>query len=457
MAKRITVLGTGYVGLVTSVGLADFGNTVIGVDLRSQIVDTLNSGRPTIYELGLQDYLQRNLTAGRLSFTTDAGPAIARSDIVFLAVGTPPRSDGSADLSQIEQAAAQIARHMERFTVVVTKSTVPVGTNRRIAAIIEGSRSGAVSGTDYAVVSNPEFLREGKAVQDFFHPDRIVLGCESDRARAYLEDVYRALYLIQTPFVWCNLETAELIKYASNAFLATKITFINQMANVAAAAGADIHVIAKSMGMDGRISPKFLHPGPGYGGSCFPKDTKAIATTGRGLGVRMSLIEEVIAANDAHKAQVAQNLLRLLGDDRAGKTVAVLGLAFKAETDDVRESPAFAVVGALAAAGVTVRAYDPQAAESFRRSVADSGPFGAGVDATTRKHITERVSYHEHEFVALDNADAVVIVTEWNAFRNLDLERVKRTMRGSLLFDTRNVLDPAKARDAGFDYVGIGR
>ena len=341
--------------------------------------------------------------------------------------------------------------------MIVTKSTVPVGTNRRIAAIIEGSRSGVVSGTDYAVVSNPEFLREGKAVQDFFHPDRIVLGCESDRARAYLEDVYRALYLIQTPFVWCNLETAELIKYASNAFLATKITFINQMANVAAAAGADIHVIAKSMGMDGRISPKFLHPGPGYGGSCFPKDTKAIATTGRDLGVRMSLIEEVIAANDAHKAQVAQNLLRLLGDDRAGKTVAVLGLAFKAETDDVRESPAFAVVGALAAAGVTVRAYDPQAAESFRRSVADSGPFGAGVDATTRKHIAERVSYHEHEFVALDNADAAVIVTEWNAFRNLDLERVKRTMRGSLLFDTRNVLDPAKARDAGFDYVGIGR
>lgn len=457
MAKRITVLGTGYVGLVTSVGLADFGNTVTGVDLRSDIVDTLNSGTPTIYELGLQDYLSRNLEAGRLTFTTEAGPAIAQSDIVFLAVGTPPSEDGSADLSQIEQAAAQIAQHMDGFTVVVTKSTVPVGTNRRIATIIEQSRDGVVSGADYAVVSNPEFLREGKAVQDFFHPDRIVLGCESDRARSYLEDVYRALYLIQTPFVWCNLETAELIKYASNAFLATKITFINQMANLAEVAGADIHVIAKSMGMDGRISPKFLHPGPGYGGSCFPKDTKAVATTGRSLGVHMSLIEEVIAANDAQKGLVAQKLLHLLGDDVAGKTVAVLGLAFKAETDDVRESPAFAVVGALAAAGVAVRAYDPQAAENFRQSAEDPGPFGAGIDAATRKSIAKHVSYHDHEFVALDGADAAVIVTEWNAFRNLDLERTKAAMRGSLLFDTRNVLDPVKARDAGFTYVGVGR
>jgi UDPglucose 6-dehydrogenase len=279
MAKKIAVLGTGYVGLVSSVGLADFGNNVTGVDLREDIVDTLNSGRPTIYEIGLDSYLQRNLEAGRLSFTTDGDGAIADADIIFFAVGTPPRADGHADLSQVEAAARQVAGQLTGYKVVVTKSTVPVGTNRKIQQII-AETSGQTPGTGFSVVSNPEFLREGKAVQDFFHPDRIVLGYEDDRAREYMEDVYRALYLIETPFVWCNLETAELIKYASNAFLATKITFINQMANLAEATGADIHTIARSMGMDGRISPKFLHPGPGYGGSCFPKDTKAVAATG---------------------------------------------------------------------------------------------------------------------------------------------------------------------------------
>lgn len=460
MAKNITVLGTGYVGLVSSVGLADFGNTVTGVDLRNDIVETLNSGRPTIFEIGLESYLQRNIEAGRLRFTTDGDAAIADADIVFFAVGTPPAADGRADLSQIESAARQVAANLTGYKVVVTKSTVPVGTNRRIQQII-AEASGQTPGSGFSVVSNPEFLREGKAVQDFFHPDRIVLGYEDDRAREYMEDVYRALYLIQTPFVWCNLETAELIKYASNAFLATKITFINQMANLAEAAGADIHTIAKSMGMDGRISPKFLHPGPGYGGSCFPKDTKAVAATGDDYGVDMSLIKEVIHANDRQKTITAGKLVRLMGGSPNGKTVAVLGLAFKAETDDVRESPAIDIVQELLREGGTVRAFDPEGIENFRSAVIGEGPFGGGLNSDLREKIAEaaaeRLHYCADEFEALEGADAMIIVTEWNAFRNLDLDRARTVMNGRVIFDARNVLDPEQAREKGFTYAGVGR
>ena len=460
MAKQITVLGTGYVGLVSSVGLADFGNSVIGVDLRSDIVETLNSGHPTIYEIGIDSYLERNLEAGRLRFSTDGDAAIAESDIVFFAVGTPPREDGHADLSQVESAARQVAGQLNGYKVVVTKSTVPVGTNRRIEQII-AEAAGATPGTDFSVVSNPEFLREGRAVQDFFHPDRVVIGCEDERARSYMEEIYRALYLIQTPFVWCNLETAELIKYASNAFLATKITFINQMANLAEAAGADIHQVAKSMGMDGRISPKFLHPGPGYGGSCFPKDTKAVAATGDELGVDMSVIKSVIAANTRQKVITAEKLMRLMGEDVSGRTVAVLGLAFKAETDDVRESPAIEIVQELLRRGATVRAHDPEAMDNFKLAVVGEGPFGGDLDAAARAEIAaavdDRLSYHTDEFAALEGADGMIIVTEWNNFRNLDLERVAELMRGRVIFDARNVLDPERSRSAGFTYAGVGR
>ena len=460
MAKNIAVMGTGYVGLVSSVGLADFGNIVTGVDLRADIVETLNSGRPTIFEIGLDSYLQRNIEAERLSFTTDGDTTIAAADIVFVAVGTPPKEDGHADLSQIEAVARQVAANLNGYKVVVTKSTVPVGTNRRLQQII-ATESGQTPGRGFSVVSNPEFLREGKAVQDFFHPDRIVLGYEDDRAREYMEDVYRALNLIQTPFVWCNLETAELIKYASNAFLATKITFINQMANLAEVTGADIHTIAKSMGMDGRISPKFLHPGPGYGGSCFPKDTKAVAATGDEYGVDMSLIKEVIRGNDRQKTITAGKLVKLMGGSPVGKTVAVLGLAFKAETDDVRESPAIEIVQELLREGATVRAFDPEGIENFRSAVVGEGPFGGGLNSDLREKIAEaaaeRLHYCTDEFNALDGADALIVVTEWNAFRNLDLDRAALLMTGRVIFDARNVLDPERAREKGFTYAGVGR
>ena len=460
MAKRIAILGTGYVGLVSSVGLADFGNTVTGVDLRADIVERLNEGHPTIFELGLEEYLRRNIDAGRLTFSTDGASAIRESDIIFLAVGTPPAADGHADLGQVEGAARSIADNLNGYKVVVTKSTVPVGTNRLIQAII-AEQAGVTPGEDFSVVSNPEFLREGKAVQDFFHPDRIVLGYEDDRAREYMEDVYRSLYLIQTPFVWCNLETAELIKYASNAFLATKITFINQMANLAEATGADIHLIAKSMGMDGRISAKFLHPGPGYGGSCFPKDTRAIAATGDQYGVDMSVIKEVIRANESQKIITVGKLVRLMGGSPAGRTVAVLGLAFKAETDDVRESPALEIVRELLVEGAIVRAYDPEAIDNFRTALLGEGPFGGKLDPARRDRIAaaaeERMHYCTGEFEALDGAHAAIIVTEWNNFRNLDLDRAATVMSGRVLFDARNVLDPDAAKEHGFTYAGVGR
>ena len=439
MSKRITVVGTGYVGLVSSVGLSDFGNTVVGVDLNRDIVQRLNRGESTIYEHGIDDYLTRNLESGRLSFTTDAAAAVRDAGVVFLAVGTPERQDGGADLTYIERAARTIAENLNGFTVVVTKSTVPVGTNRRIKSII----ADVAGHRDFAVVSNPEFLREGRAVQDFFHPDRIVIGYEqqvpkAEQVKEILEDIYRPLYLISTPFVWCSLETAELIKYASNAFLATKITFINQMANLAEACGADIHAISRTMGMDGRISPKFLHPGPGYGGSCFPKDTKAVARTGDENGVEMSLIKEVIRSNEAQKARVVDRLAQMTGT-LAKRRIAVLGVTFKAETDDVRESPAITIVRALLERGATVAVHDPKGLANFRAYFQDS------------------ISYHSSEFDAIAGADALIIATEWNAYRNIDLARAKTAMKGTVILDTRNVLDPEDCKTSGFAYAGVGR
>ena len=452
MAQRIAVIGTGYVGLIQAVGLADFGNYVTGVDLREDIVARLSRAEPTIFEHGLAEYLERNTRSERLKFTTDPAVALAGAEVVFVAVGTPEGADGSADLSQIRAVVADVAANCTGFTVVVTKSTVPVGTNRWIADELAAS---AGDDREFVVVSNPEFLREGRAVQDFFHPDRIVIGLhdpDSDaakRAREMLEDVYRPLYLLSTPFVWTNLETAELIKYASNAFLATKITFINQMANLAEAVGADVHTVARTMGMDGRISPKFLHPGPGYGGSCFPKDTKAVVSTGDRHGVDMSLIRAVVAGNEAQKVRSAAKVLRLLtGDPKGmatGKVVAILGVAFKAETDDIRDSPAITVVRELLGAGARVHVHDPKALPRFREMFGDS------------------INYFATEFDCLEGADAVIILTEWNEYRNLDLQRAASLMRdpapgGSrLLIDARNVLDPDDVRRAGFAYYGTGR
>lgn len=440
MSARIAVIGTGYVGLVSAVGLADFGNQVIGVDINEEIVAQLKAGRSTIYEHGLQEYLDRNLASGRLTFSSDVGQSVRSSDVVFVAVGTPSLPDDQADLSQVRAAVDTVSANLNSFKVIVTKSTVPVGTNRWI----DRELAARADHDQFAVVSNPEFLREGSAVQDFFHPDRIIIGFEegTDRAdlvRSLLSQIYRPLYLLQTPFVWSNWETAELSKYASNAFLATKITFVNQMATLAEMCGADVHEVAKAMGMDGRIGPKFLHPGPGFGGSCFPKDTRAIVQTGSRYGVDMSLIREVVRANEEQKHRVVRRLSAILERPLKGARVCVLGLSFKAETDDVRESPAIAIVEDLLAEGASVAAHDPKAEGNFRRICSGE------------------IDYYEDAFEAIRNADAIIIDTEWNEYRNLDLKRARNLMKGTVLFDARNVLEPHLARQAGLTYAGIGR
>lgn len=444
MSRKICVVGTGYVGLIAAVGLADFGNDVIGADIDEEKILALEALRVPIYEPGIDEYLERNIRNGRLRFTVDLGGAIARSEVVFIAVGTPPKDNGEADLSFVGAVADSIAANLGSYKVVVTKSTVPVGTNAWIRDRIAAA-SGKRPGTDFDVVSNPEFLREGKAVSDFFHPDRTVIGCESERAREIMFDVYRALNVISVPFVWCSLETAELIKYASNAFLAVKITYINEIANLAEAVGADVHVVAKAMGMDGRIGPKFLHPGPGYGGSCFPKDTRALVKIGEAHGVDASIVRTTIEANERQKARMVLKLERLVRDadpsgtrTLSGLRVAVLGLAFKQETDDIRESPAIAIVGLLLEKGARVSAYDYKAAGNFRK-------------------LYPAVEYRDNAYAAAAGTDALVILTEWNEFRSLDLERIRREMRGNIILDARNLLDEADALGHGFVYEGVGR
>jgi UDPglucose 6-dehydrogenase len=434
MSRRISVIGTGYVGLVTAVGLADFGNTVLACDIDKKIIEKLSKGIPTIFEHGLEEYLKRNIQAGRLIFSSQVDECIKNTDVVFVGVGTPDLPDGSVDLSQIDAVVDAVVRNMNGHKIIAIKSTVSVGTNRRLEKRI-AEETGS---TDFAVISNPEFLREGKAMQDFFHPDRVVIGCENESAKKAMEEIYRPLYLIQTPFVWCNFETAELIKYASNAFLATKISFINQMANLAEALGADIHQVAKTMGMDGRISPKFLHPGPGYGGSCFPKDTKAVVDMGRKQNVQMSVVEEVIRANDLQKKRIVDRLRVNLGTLK-DKTVAILGVAFKAETDDIRESPVITVVNELLQEEAQVRVHDPKALANFEKL------FG------------NRISYSDDILQTIHNADCFLVITEWNSYRSIDLSKARDEMRGNLIFDTRNVLDPERAKKCGFNYIGTGR
>ena len=432
---HITVVGSGYVGLVTAACLADFGHFVTGVDKDAGKIERLKKGEIPIYEPGLDDVILRNVQAKRLDFTTDLSVGVAKSQVVFIAVGTPSLPDGSADLSQVEAVAKEVAASLQEYKVVVNKSTVPVGTGKWVRKIIQENLRSKV---DFDVVSNPEFLREGSALHDFTHPDRVVIGADSEQARELMKEVYRALYLIETPFIVTNVETAELIKYASNAFLATKITFINEMANLCEAVGGDVQVVAKAMGLDGRISPKFLHAGPGYGGSCFPKDTRALAKIARNYGEKVSIIDAVVEANENQKKRMVEKIQKALGDLH-GKTIALLGLAFKPNTDDMREAPSITIVNGLLAAGAQLKAHDPEAITEARKIFGD-------------KH-----QYCQDAYETAESADALVIVTEWNSYRRLDLPRLKLLLKEAVLIDLRNIYTPEEAQEAGFSYVGVGR
>ncbi|HEY0917974.1 UDP-glucose dehydrogenase family protein [Devosia sp.] len=432
---RIAVIGTGYVGLVSGACLADFGHQVTCVDLDHDKIAALRAGRIPIFEPGLDRLVADNAAAGRLGFSIDLEPAVAEADVVFIAVGTPSRrGDGYADLSYVHAAAASIARALSGFTVVVTKSTVPVGTGDEVERIIAETNPDA----DVAVVSNPEFLREGAAIEDFKRPDRIVVGLEDERARAVMEEVYRPLYLNQAPILVTGRRTAELTKYAANAFLAMKITFINEIADLCEKTGANVQEVARGIGLDNRIGPKFLNAGPGYGGSCFPKDTLALLRIGHDHDSPLRLVETTVAVNDQRKRAMGRKVIAACGGDVRGKTVAVLGLTFKPNTDDMREAPSIAVVQALVDAGARVRAYDPEGMAAARA-------------------VLPPVDYAENAYEAATDADALVLVTEWNEFRSLDLERLRQTMRAPVLVDLRNVYRRAEVEAQGFSYCCIGR
>jgi UDPglucose 6-dehydrogenase len=443
---KIAVIGTGYVGLVSGACLADFGNTVICVDNNPEKIRALEQGLIPIFENGLEEVVSRNVRAGRLSFGGDLSGAVKQSQVVFIAVGTPPQDDGSADLGYVEAVAREIGRAMETYTVVVDKSTVPIGTARKVRSWIRCELAGQNREVAFDVVSNPEFLREGSAVYDFTHPDRVVIGSESERALLLMKEVYRSLYLTETPFIETNLESAELIKYASNAFLALKITFINEVANLCEKAGADVQDVAKAMGRDGRIGSKFLHPGPGYGGSCFPKDTRAMAKIGRDYGEIMSLVETTIAANERQKQRMSAKIEAGLGG-LAGKTIAILGLAFKQDTDDMRESPALDICRGLAEKGAWLRVSDPAAFKEAQWRLAG---------------IEKSVFYAKDEYQTMEGAHALAILTPWNQYRNLDLDRVKKLLLVSeqgppCFFDLRNIYKREEVEGAGLRYFGVGR
>jgi UDPglucose 6-dehydrogenase len=430
------MIGGGYVGLVSSACFAEFGTEVIVVETDPRKLAALAEGRMPIYEPGLEQLVASNVKAGRLAFTADLAVALDGAEAVFIAVGTPARrGDGHADLSYVYAAAEQVARALTGTTVIVTKSTVPVGTGRRIAEIVRAARPDL----DFDVASNPEFLREGNAIGDFMRPDRVVIGTESERAREVMRRLYRPLYLIEAPIVFTGIETAELTKYAANAFLAMKVTFINEMADLCEKAGADVHDVARGIGLDGRIGRKFLHPGPGYGGSCFPKDTLALMRIAQDAGAPSRLVETVVAVNDTRKAGMAMRVIAACGGSVRGKTIGVLGLTFKPETDDMRESPSLPIVSRLVADGAIVRAFDPEGMEQARPLLPDG------------------VVYCRDALDAAAGADALVLITEWNEFRALSPVRLREAMRGQVLVDLRNVYDPIAMRQSGFVYFGIGR
>ena len=434
---HITVIGTGYVGLVTGACLAEFGMNVLCVDLDGEKSAALNRGEMPIYEPGLEELVGRNVAQKRLAFSTDLKQGIAASLVIFIAVGTPPAADDSADLGQVRTVAADIGRFMNGYKVIVDKSTVPVGTGQMVKEVVSENQSTKVN---FDVVSNPEFLREGSAIGDFLRPDRVVIGAESEQAAAIMKDIYNVLYLNETPFVLTNLETAELIKYAANAFLATKISFINEVANLCEKVGANVQQVARGIGLDGRIGKKFLHAGPGYGGSCFPKDTLAMAATGRQHKEPLTIVEAVIAVNQRQRQRMVEKVVALLDGAVKGKTVALLGLAFKPETDDVRDAPALYFAKALREQGAMIRAYDPEAVNAFKELCAD-----------------DEIFYATDAYEAAVGADILVLMTEWNQFRYLDLERLHDLMTQPIFADLRNVYDGDKLRASGFIYAGVGR
>jgi UDPglucose 6-dehydrogenase len=432
---RIAVVGTGYVGLVSGACFSEFGVEVVCVDQDKAKIARLQRGEMPIFEPGLEALVAKNAAAGRISFTTDLTAAVAGAEAVFIAVGTPSRrGDGHADLSYVFAAAKEIGHALTDYAVVVTKSTVPVGTGREVAAILRSARP--QDGFD--VASNPEFLREGSAIEDFMRPDRVVIGADSDRARAVLRALYRPLYLIETPLVFTDIETAELIKYAANAFLATKITFINEIADLCEKVGADVQQVAKGIGLDGRIGSKFLHAGPGFGGSCFPKDCQALVRTAREAQSPLSIIETVVLVNDARKSRMADKIISACGGSVAGKTLAVLGLTFKPNTDDMRDSPSLSILPRLSAAGAEIRAFDPE-----------------GIDEA--KKLLPNLIYCADAYETMEDADALVLLTEWNAFRGLDLDRVQSLLATPLVIDLRNIYQPEEMVAAGLSYVSIGR
>ncbi|MGB8276169.1 MAG: UDP-glucose/GDP-mannose dehydrogenase family protein [Alphaproteobacteria bacterium] len=432
---RVAMIGTGYVGLVSGACFSEFGLDVVCVDKDKGKIARLEKGEIPIYEPGLDQLVAANAKAGRLTFSTELKPVVASADAVFIAVGTPSRrGDGHADLTYVFAAAEEIAGALDGYTVVIDKSTVPVGTAREVARRIRAVRPDA----DFDVVSNPEFLREGSAIADFMRPDRVVIGTDSERAREVMRLLYRPLYLIERPILFTNPETAELIKYAANAFLAAKITFINEVADLCERVGADVHDVARGIGLDGRIGRKFLHPGPGYGGSCFPKDTKALIKIAEQADMRLSIVESVVAANDARKKHMGQRILARLGDNPRGKTAAILGVTFKPNTDDMRDAPSLDIIPALQKAGVTVRAFDP-----------------AGMGEAAK--LLPGVTWCEGAYEALEGADVVAILTEWNEFRALDPARMKALLRSPVMVDLRNIYEPQVMHEAGFEYSCIGR
>lgn len=431
---HIGIIGAGYVGLVTGACFAEFGLFVTCVDKDEKKISALKKGIIPFYEPGIEDLVKRNIKQERLRFTTKIKKAVESSLVIFIAVGTPRRGDGSADMKYVEEVAREIAKHMEDYKVIVTKSTVPVGTGQKIRDIISRNLKEQI---DFDIVSNPEFLREGAAIEDFMRPNRVVIGAKSPQAVAIMRDLYKPLYLIETPFVITNVETAELIKYASNSFLAAKISFINEMSALCEKVGADVHMVAKGMGLDQRIGAKFLHPGPGYGGSCLPKDTNALLKMAEDHEVELGIIDAAVKANERQKEKTVQKIREAIGPLK-GKTFAVLGLSFKPNTDDIRDAPSLSIIRSLLDEGADIRAYDPVAMDQAKKI------FGG-------------IKYCKNAYEAIKGADALVIVTEWNQFRNLELERIKKLLKSPCFFDLRNIYDPQKLQDMGFHYYCVGR
>ena len=433
--KRIIIIGTGYVGLVSGAGISDFGHRVRCVDIDKQKIDLLNNGGIPIYEPGLKTLISRNINANRLTFTVDVEEAIKWAEIIFIAVGTPQGENGDVDISAVIAVAEDIGKNLNNYKVICTKSTVPIGMGKMIQKIIDQNNLNKIK---YDYCSNPEFLREGSAVRDFLYPDRIVLGTTSDKAFEYLKDVYRSLYINKTPLVHTTVETAEMIKYAANAFLAIKISYINEVANLCDEIGADVHVVAKTLGTDGRISPKFLHPGPGFGGSCFPKDTKALVEIAKNYKIDMTVVTAAIEANNFQRKRMLNKLNELLDNNLKGKVIAILGLAFKQETDDVRESPAIDIISGIHDKGGIIKAYDPIANDSM-------------------KEIFPALDFKSNWHKAVEGSDAAVIMTEWNEFRGMDLEKLKNLMSQPVVLDTRNILNISELKRLEFKYDNVGR